>query len=113
MVRKCAAALLVLALASCYGRVSAWATAPGDDHGCCRGEASTPAETSSLAECCAVPAAIHAVKTAPSSLTFVVVPEPALVPAPSILTVAASGSAPPGPTQALRACVPSRAPPLV
>ncbi len=111
MTRRALAVLTVLALASCFGRVSAWANAPGDAHACCRGESSTPAKGPVLAECCAVTAAVGAVKTVPASLTFVIVDSPAPAPSFAAAPLAEAGSSPPGP-QTLRSAVPARAPPL-
>jgi hypothetical protein len=109
MTRKFAAILAVLALATCAGRVSAWASAPGDEHACCRGEASAP-ETPAVIECCATPAAVAAVRVPAPAVVLVGVPaaEPLV---PVFAPLAVESEAPPGP-QTLRAAVPARAPPL-
>ena len=109
--KRLSALVAALALASCFGRVSAWAVAPGDPHACCAGEDSTPAKAPVVAECCATPAAAAAVKTVSPELTFVVVAAPVLAPSFPIESVAADASGPPGP-DALRSSVPARAPPL-
>ncbi|UPT73803.1 MAG: hypothetical protein M0D55_18455 [Elusimicrobiota bacterium] len=95
MTRKFAAILAVLALATCAGRVSAWASAPGDEHACCRGEPSAPAEAAVI-ECCAVPAAVAAVRVPAPDVVLVGMPA-----APPVVPVFAQSSveseAPPGP----------------
>lgn len=110
MRRRALAVLSVLALASCFGRVSAWANAPGDAHACCRGESSAPAKGPVLAECCAVTAAVGAVKAVPASLTFIIVESPALATSVTASPVTETGTSPPGP-QTFRSAVPARAPP--
>lgn len=111
MKAKAAAVLAVLALASCFGRVSAWASVPGDPHACCAGESSAPAEGPVVTECCAAPAAVAAAKPLSPELTFVVVAAPSLKPSVSVESVEADASGPPGPN-ALLSAVPARAPPL-
>ncbi|MDO8757478.1 MAG: hypothetical protein Q7J64_05665, partial [Elusimicrobiota bacterium] len=69
MIRKFCAALAVLALASCFGQVSSWAAVPGDSLACCTGESSAPAKGPVVTECCATPAAAHAVKPVSPELT--------------------------------------------
>lgn len=110
MTRKLCAALSVLALASCFGRVPAWAAEPGDPHACCTGT-SAPAEAPVVAECCAIPAAAHAVKPLSVELSFIVVAAPVLAPAFAFERVEADASGPPGP-RIFRSAVPARAPPL-
>lgn len=111
MRRKIAAVLTVLALAACFGRVSAWAGVPGDAHACCRNDSSAPAKAPTLAECCPALAAAHALKTVPSQMTFVVVAAPSLAPSSCVTETISGASSPPGP-QTLGASVPARAPPL-
>jgi hypothetical protein len=111
MTRKFCAALAVLALASCFGRVSAWASAPGDSHACCAGDSPAPAKAPAVAECCAVPAAAHAVKPLSVELSFIIVAAPAPAPAFAFERVEADASGPPG-RRTFRRAVPARAPPL-
>ena len=106
MRRRIAAVLTVLALAACFGRVSAWASM-GDAHACC---ASDPSETPTLVECCPTPAAVAAPHSPVPDLVLIDVPAFIPVFAASFATEDAS-SAPPGP-QTLRSAVPARAPPL-
>lgn len=111
MKAKAVVVFAVLALVSCFGRVSAWAAVPGDPHACCAGESSAPEQGPVVAECCAVPAAAAAVKPLAPELTFVVVAAPIPAPALSVECVEAAASGPPGP-DALLSSVPARAPPL-
>lgn len=111
MTRKLCAALAVLALTSCFGRVSAWAAVPGDRHACYAGEPSAPEKDPVVTECCAAPAAVASAKPLSPELTFVVVAAPSLKPSVSVESVEADASGPPGPN-ALLSAVPARAPPL-
>jgi len=111
MTRQLFVALTVLALASCFGRVSAWAAAPGDPHACCTGKSSSPAKTPVVAACCAAPAAVQAVKPLAPQLSFVVVSALVLAPVFAVESVEADASGPPGP-RTFRSAVPARAPPL-
>ncbi len=105
MRRRIAAVLTVLALASCFGRVSAWAAGPGEAHACC-----APAKAPVLSDCCAVGAAVAAPQSPRPDLVLVALPAPVVVPS-GFVALAAEAPAPPGP-QILRASVPARAPPL-
>lgn len=110
MSRKFCAVLAVLALASCFGRVSAWAAVPGDPHACCPGD-SAPDKGPVVAECCAVPATAAAVKPLAPERTYFVVAAPVMAPSFSVESVEAAASGPPGP-DAFLSSVPARAPPL-
>ena len=111
MTHKLCAALVILALASCFGRVSVWAAAPGDPHACCSGKSSTPAKAPVIDECCATPAAVAAVKPLAPQLSFIVVAAPVLAPTFFVECVETDASGPPGPRTFFSA-VPARAPPL-
>jgi hypothetical protein len=106
---KVAAALLVLVLASCFGRVSAWAAAPGDAHACCHGSA--PAKGPVLSDCCAVPAVSGEVAVVRGELLAFLAEAPEIPPVVAVHSVPAERPAPPGP-QTLRPAVLARAPPL-
>ena len=106
MRRKLAAALTVLALAACFGRVSAWAST-GDPHACC---ASDSSKAPSLVECCPTPAAVAAPHSPAPDLLLIDVP--VFVPSAAVpLAPEDDSAAPPGP-QTFRSAVPARAPPL-
>lgn len=111
MTRKLCAVLAVLALASCFGRVSAWAAVPGDPHACCAGESSAPEKGPVVAECCATPASAAAVEPLAPEQSFIVVAAPSLAPSVAVESVEFDASGPPGP-DALLSSVPARAPPL-
>lgn len=105
--RRLSALVAVLALAACFGRVSAWAAPAGDPHACCSGEA--PAKAPAVAECCATTAAVAAPQAPVPDLAVVDIPV-LDVPAPRFAPPAAEASAPPGPQTRLSS-VPARAPP--
>lgn len=107
MKRRVFALLAALALVSCTGRLSAWAADQGKAHSCCP----APAKDASVVDCCPTAAAVHAVKEAPSTLSFVVVPPPAYEVAFSVFIAAFEAAGPPDPSD-YGLAVPSRAPPL-
>ena len=106
MRRRIAAVLTVLALAACFGHVSAWASI-GDAHACC---ASDPSQTPTLVECCPTTAAVAAPNAPAPNLVLIDVP--VFVPAPAAALAAKDESSVPPEPQTLRSAVPARAPPL-
>lgn len=108
MRRKIVAVSSIIALALCFGRVGAWASAD-DAHACCRASApSTPGPA--FTECCA-PAAVGAATRLSSDAAVITVVSPALSSALTFFGAAAQDQAPPG-LVAFRADAPTRAPPL-
>lgn len=73
MTRRALAVSLVLALAACFGRVTAFAAPSAIDHSCCHGADSAPTKTPSFSDCCPVPAASSSVEVVRIAKVFVAV----------------------------------------